>query len=134
MGPAHSDVPSLDPLEPSSSLRLPKGTIYLPGCWLAHNGLYRSLRGVTEMPPCNGRLIRAHLLPQRLLRRFVPPEELWAPGTWVWACGGIVGNAGHHGAFDMSRTIRVPRKALPEETEKFARAWGLEWYLAREYK
>ena len=87
--------------------------------------------------PCEGRLIRAHLIPRQLINREVPFEirdlAIQHPGSWVAACGGVMGNAGHHGMLDASRTLRVPREALPEQTEELAVLLGLEWWLDREY-
>lgn len=78
------------------------------------------------MPPCGGPMQQAHLIPRQLLRRN--NLELWNQATWIWAC------ANHHGAFDTSRTIRVPRKAIPQSTEEFAKRHGISWYLDRTYK
>lgn len=66
------------------------------------------------MPPCDGVLIRAHLIPRQLLKR--EGFELYAesPATWVMACGGPMGNAGHHGMLDTGhRPLRLPRAAIP---------------------
>jgi hypothetical protein len=99
--------------------------------------------------PCDGRLISAHLVPRKLLRRQFPKgttvqrdgEEIFVSlaemvldqRTWVWACGGIMGNSGHHGMLDTSRTLRVPRWALPAGLEAFAAEVGVEWWVEREY-
>lgn len=57
--------------------------------------------------------------------------------TWVWACGGDMGLEGHHGDLDgrrgVHRPLRVPRGALPAETERFALDFGLASYLDRKY-
>jgi hypothetical protein len=113
-----------------------------PACFLATHGVYE--RG--EMPPCEGRLIRAHLLPRQLLKKTFPEgtatvrgqlvtvDDLIAShGTWVLACGGPQGNGGHHGAFDQARTIRLPRAAVPPLVEGLALELGLDWWLDREY-
>lgn len=96
-------------------------------CWLAQ---FSDL-------PCDGRLRKAHLIPRRLILRELPAEvsaaAVWDPRTWVWACGGISGLAGHHGALDQSRTLRIPRQALPAELEEFAAEHGLTYWLDREY-
>jgi hypothetical protein len=59
------------------------------------------------------------------------------PATWVWACGGAMGLEGHHGDLDgrrdVHRPLRVPRAALPVETERFAVEFGFEAYLERKY-
>lgn len=96
------------------------------GCFLA---------GFTATP-CEGRMIRAHLVPRQLIRRECGPD--WRtvaddPRCWRWSCGGVMGPGGHHGMLDQSRTIRIPRDSLPAETEEFAAEHGLTWWLDREY-
>lgn len=115
-------------------------------CWLA--------RYAPDVP-CEGRLVRAHLIPRQLLYREVwrqrdrinklleasgrPPlprrrsDFIWDPAVWVWACGGPVGNGGHHGMLDHSRTLRVPLEDLPARTVQAAARMGLWWWLEREY-
>lgn len=81
--------------------------------------------------PCDGRLIRAHLIPKQLLKRHgVDP---WDERSWVPACGGLTGCSGHHGALDVARTLRVPREALPACIEELAADAGLGWWLDRTY-
>lgn len=118
-----------------------------PKCWLGEHGVYvpTEHRGPEPMPPCDGHLVKAHLIPRRLLRGWWqpnPPEEReWStlqdlfadPRTWVPACGGPVGNGGHHGMLDHSRTLRVPFDALPAETIALAAELGLHGWLEREY-
>lgn len=119
-------------------------------CFLAEYGIYE--RG--PMTPCEGRLVRCHLISQQVLRREVWPRRdtlrqhmaaygavlpralrdlIWDERVWVWGCGGIAGCDGHHGLFDRSRTLRIPREAIPEDTERIAFELGLLWYLDREY-
>lgn len=101
-----------------------------PDCFLAHFGV---MENGDPMGDCSGRLIKAHLIPQQLLKR---EGALWAimePETWVWACGGPMGNSGHHGLFDGSRTLRLPPWSIPAETIDFVRDLGLLWWLNREY-
>jgi hypothetical protein len=83
------------------------------------------------MPGCSGRLVKVHLLPRQLLKRYggKPGDKR----SWVWACGGIMGQSGHHGALDSSRRLRIPRAALPTEVEQLAEELGLAWWLEREY-
>ena len=95
-----------------------------PVCWLAQ---------FRPDVPCEGELIRAHLIPRQLLKREGKKELIADPRTTVWACGGPMGNAGHHGMLDYSRTLRVPRSALPPELEDVCRDAGLSWWLDREY-
>jgi hypothetical protein len=121
-----------------------------PDCWIAAHGIHE--RG--DMPPCEGPLVRCHLIPRQELRRIwntyhhgirrseerrdLPTSTLtdlmWHPATWVWGCGGIMGNAGHHAMLDHSRTIRIPRSAIPPETVAFAQGLDLEWFLERYYR
>lgn len=107
--------------------------------------------------PCEGRLVRCHLIDRQIIRRefesYVRREadRLGKPPglalhvtqpiieaavnnwrTWVWGCGGLHGNGGHHGAFDNWQ-IDVPREALPPAVEEFAREHELEWWLERRY-
>lgn len=109
---------------------------------------------------CDGALIRAHLIPQQLLRREFPHGALFDDGrwrkatryedrydlpyrtaadlandkrTWVPCCGGPQGNAGHHGQLDHSRTIRITRQQLPVEVTDFAAEFGLLWWIERTY-
>lgn len=93
--------------------------------------MYGYMEDGSPMTPCSGRLIRAHLISKQILKRHGgDPND---PRSWVWACGGIVGNAGHHGALDSSRRLRLRREAIPAATEQLAREIGIEWWLAREY-
>lgn len=96
-------------------------------CWFAEN-----LEGIG---PCDGRLVRCHLIPRQLLRRHFggSASVLWDTRTVVWGCGGITGCSGHHGAFDTARTLRIPREKLPAGVEAFAKAHGLTWWLDRTY-
>lgn len=107
---------------------------------------------------CDGRLVKCHLLPRRLLKlefrygiggsRGVPHflVDVWPAGRskslralvadprcWVWGCGGIVGSGGHHGQLDHARTLKIPREYLPRGIEEFAHELGLTWWLDREY-
>lgn len=112
--------------------------------------------------PCNGRLIRAHLIPRSLLKReyrwgVVRDTDGWRPlrrnedrydlphrsfddlvddpRSWVPCCGGAQGVSGHHGALDVARTLKLPREALPVGLEEFAAELGPRAlaYLDREY-
>jgi hypothetical protein len=83
--------------------------------------------------PCNGRLIRAHLIPKQVIHREAPEADIWDPRVYVLACGGGSGIGGHHGMLDFSRTIRIPRRLLPPGLEEFANQYGLAWYLDRHY-
>lgn len=109
---------------------------------------------------CDGALIRAHLIPRQLLKREFPhgvvlDGDRWRrlernedrydlahrtlrelvddERSWVPCCGGAMGNAGHHGALDVARTLRVPRGRVPSWVESFAAELGLTWWLDREY-
>lgn len=117
--------------------------------------------------PCDGRLVRAHLIRQQVIRNLYPhgaaitlgdhyepaprvkdwPEEagiymgriplreiLRDTRSWVWACGGPTGVAGHHGELDHGRTLRVPREGLPGALEEYVREYPLlAYWLDREY-
>jgi uncharacterized protein CbrC (UPF0167 family) len=98
------------------------------GCYLA---TYGELEHGDRMTPCLGSLVMAHLIPKQLLKR--EGLRIWDQSVWVLACGGMTGSAGHHGAFDVARTLRLPRQALPERLEEFAEAHGISYWLDREY-
>jgi hypothetical protein len=89
--------------------------------------------------PCDGLLVRCHLLPRSLLRRELAVDKMelarlmWDERIFVAACGGLMGNTGHHGAFDTARTLKVPRWAIPAGLEEFAAEHRLGWWLDREY-
>src|SRR6516165_8667515 len=88
---------------------------YNPDCWLAAHGRWED----GAMPSCSGRLVKAHLIPQQVLLRELASEVsaplVWDERVWVWACGGVTGIGGHHGAFDQARRLGVPRSAVPRE-------------------
>ena len=83
--------------------------------------------------PCDGRLIRAHLIPRQLLKREGYASLVDDPRTWVPACGGPTGCSGHHGMLDTARTLRVPFSALPAGLHDLAAELGLSWWLERTY-
>ena len=99
-------------------------------CFLAQHGV--SERG--EIGPCHGQLIRAHLIAQQVLKREGHADAIDDPRSWVPACGGLTGSAGHHGAFDYARSIRIPYEKLPAGTIQLADELGLAWYLERNYR
>jgi hypothetical protein len=89
------------------------------GCWLSQFS--------TRERVCSGRMDRAHLVPQQLLRReghaaLCPDPRLWKPACRL-----------HHGMFDGYTGVVVPRDALPVELEELCLAIGLDWYLDRRY-
>lgn len=100
---------------------------FTPGCWIAMN--------VPGCGPCDGYLVRAHLIKKQTIRREVGPEHvyIWDDRVWVPACGGPTGVGGHHGQLDFSRSLRIPRDAIPVMVEEFAAEHGLLWWLSREY-
>lgn len=101
----------------------------MPFCFLAR---YGQMELGEPMTPCEGRLIKAHILPRQLLKRHGgDPKD---PRSFVFACGGIVGNAGHHGHLDSSRRLRLPRHAIPAGTQQMAEELGLVWWLDRTYR
>ena len=100
------------------------------------------------MPPCDGRLVRCHLIPRQTLRRTDQyrrlkgnqerADFLYDPRSWVWGCGGGVGLNGHHGMFDMNFALHVPRRCLPAGVEELAveltiHGVDLTWYLDWKY-
>lgn len=105
----------------------------MTGCFLAEHGVYE--RG--PMPPCDGTPIRAHLIPQQLLKRTALVRNgeiaLYDPRLWRWACGGIMGCTGHHGMLDYAKTLRLPAEAIDAELRALAVDLDVEWYLDRVY-
>ena len=97
-------------------------------CWL---GTFGQIEHDDPMPACDGRLVRCHLIPQQLIKR--EGGRPWDRRAWVWACGGITGNSGHHGMLDHSRRLRLPREAIPAHTEQLALELGLIWWLEKTY-
>jgi hypothetical protein len=107
-------------------------------CWFA---------ALPDAGPCEGRLVRCHLIPQQLIRREVRtlaalrdprgeiPVRLRAidPRCWVYGCGGAMGPGGHHGRFKPDGPLPIPRRLLPAGLEKFAAELGLGWWLDRTY-
>lgn len=111
-------------------------------CWLAQ---------FRPDVPCEGRLVRCHLLPRQEIRRvwrsahhgagsdraYLPwktmRDAMDDPRSWVWGCGGGLGVGGHHGMLDHSRTLKIPWEALPPELHEFAADLGASAWLEREY-
>jgi hypothetical protein len=95
-------------------------------CWFA---------GLPDAGPCDGRLVRCHLIRRQVLRRELnaAPAVVDDPRCWVWGCGGPTGCSGHHGALDTARTLRVPRDRLPAAFVEFVEELGLGWWAEREY-
>lgn len=114
----------------------------------------------TGQGPCDGALVRAHLVPRQLLKKSFPHGVLLEHGTWrranryedryelphrsagalalderswVLCCGGPMGNGGHHGQLDVSRRLRLSHDQLPATVIEFANELGLGWYLDRTY-
>lgn len=100
----------------------------------ASNGKDRAVCFLAQFSdrPCDGQHRKAHLLPKQLLKRE-GVHAVWDDRVWVWACGGPMGNGGHHGMLDHSRTLRIPRQAVPAAVEEAAAEFGLAWWLDREY-
>jgi hypothetical protein len=97
-------------------------------CWL---GLYGRLEHDDPMTRCDGRLVRCHLIPKQKIAKA--GGKVWDDRAWVWGCGGQTGIGGHHGMLDQSRTLRLPREALPPGLEEFAYELGLMWFLEETY-
>jgi hypothetical protein len=109
-------------------------------CWFR---LYGVMEHDDPVPPCDGQLVRCHLIPKQELRRL--PEFracrnfnereafLYDRRAWAWGCGGPMGDGGHHGLFDHSRRLCFPREAVPAGTEELAYELGLLWFLDRTY-
>jgi hypothetical protein len=92
-------------------------------------------KGLPGAGPCDGRLVRCHLIRQQVLKRELnaSPAILKDPRGYVWGCGGVTGCSGHHGALDTARTLRVPYARLPTAFIEWVEELGLGWWAAREY-
>lgn len=92
--------------------------------------------GWPDAGPCDGRLIKAHLVKRQVLRReFDKPTAkrlIASQDSWVWCCGGAVGLGGHHGRFDGHR-LRIPRHCLPVAFVDMMTAVDMDWYVDRYY-
>jgi hypothetical protein len=110
---------------------------FLEGETVTHADCY--LAAFSDVP-CGGRMERAHLIRLQTLRRELRKtwamlelsEEdmqamLWSPAVWRPACHV------HHGLLDQSKALRIPREAIPVETEVFAVKHGVDWWLSRTY-
>jgi hypothetical protein len=89
--------------------------------------------------PCDGPLIRAHLIAKQIIKREVfsvlagehgrekarklLEPYVWDERGWVPCCGGPTGIGGHHGRLDArgTRLTTLRRHELPERVEEFAR-------------
>jgi hypothetical protein len=84
------------------------------------------------MPSCDGRLVRVHLIPRTKLKQV--GHDTLDPRSYVPGCGGIMGNAGHHGMLDFGmRPLTIPRSKLPPELLELAEEIGMEWWIERTY-
>jgi hypothetical protein len=111
-----------------------------PVCWFVGRAISDNR---DPLSPCDGRLVRCHLLPQQVLKQTrqykaltseaTRYQFLYDPRSWVWGCGGPTGLGGHHGQLDTSKRLRVPRLVIPAGTEELAAELGLEWFLDRSY-
>ena len=125
---AKADVVPVPPLPPRRRSKPPeRETLYtfgglpveIPACFLAQ------FTGT----PCGGRMERAHLIREQTIRREVSRSKLilWAPAVWRPACHV------HHGELDQSKKLRLPRSAIPAETELWAATNGLTYWLDKTY-
>lgn len=102
----------------------------MPECFFKH------------LSACDGRLIRAHLIPKGRMRRHFKYElgmdadeierTIWDSRVWVPMCGGPTGIGGHHGAFDACQ-IRLNHVELPTGVKEFAVEYRLAWSLEADY-
>lgn len=90
-------------------------------------------RTFPDAGPCSGRLTRAHLVKQQVLKREGHEAAIWDPRSWVWACGGPTGCSGHHGMLDHSRRLRIPMNMLPPGFLALMEELGMGWYVEKHY-
>jgi hypothetical protein len=101
------------------------GAMSEPECFFVHLG------------GCEGRLVKAHLVPKQTIRRELRPRSSsWAveaavndPRCWRPMCGGPTGIGGHHGAYDA---YQIRLHAWPEDFLEFLREYDIE-FLAEKY-
>jgi hypothetical protein len=97
-------------------------------CWFAD---------LPDAGPCDGQLVRCHLIPQQVLKRELNAglSVLRDPRGWVWGCGGITGCSGHHGRADWAgvNRLHIPRDRLPVEFIEWVDELGLGWFVDRTY-
>jgi hypothetical protein len=95
----------------------------LPGaavtCWLRQFSV--------KERACEGRMDRAHLIAQQVLRREGHPEACQDRRSWVPAC------RWHHSQFDNYRGVVVPREMLPAGFLELCEEIGLSWWVDRRY-
>lgn len=126
---AKANVTPVPPLPPRRRREKPeRETLYtfgclpeeIPACFLA-----QFAPGVS----CSGRMQKAHLIREQVIRREVSRAKavLWHPAVWRPAC------VRHHSLLDQKRTLKIPRSAIPAETEAWAAANGLTYWLDKTY-
>jgi len=99
-----------------------------PDCYLAAHGY---MEKGDPMPPCEGRIVRCHLIDQQLLNKL--GLETGDPDTYVLGCGGLTGSTGHHGMLDYSKKLRLRLDDIPEATLAFAARNNLVPWLEKKY-
>jgi len=82
--------------------------------------------------PCNGQLVRAHLVKQQVLTREGHDEARFDPRSWIPVCGGPQGNAGHHGKLDGGQ-IRMGIERLPDGFLELMAELSMTWYVVKHY-
>lgn len=91
-------------------------------CWLA----------AFSDVPCDGRMEKAHLVRQQTIKREIRGAE--DPKAILWDSRVLrPGCYRHHTMLDQAKTLRIPREAIPVETEQYAAELGLTWWLDRTY-
>lgn len=96
----------------------------MPTCWFSM---------LPDAGPCEGRLVRCHLIPRQKIRLEAALADPADPRCWVWGCGGPMGPGGHHGQFKPDGPRPIARHRLPPALEEFAAELGLEWWLDYTY-
>jgi hypothetical protein len=95
-----------------------------PVCWFA---------SFPDAGPCDGRLIRAHLVKQQVLRREGHGRRVHDHRSWVWCCGGPTGIGGHHAALDHTKRLRIPLEMLPPSFLAMMEEIDMTWYVTKHY-
>jgi hypothetical protein len=85
-----------------------------------------------DVGPCDGQLVRAHLVKRQALRRAGHAEAITDPRSFVWCCGGPQGNGGHHGKLDSGQ-LRVGIERLPLGFVELMRELSMTHYIVKFY-
>lgn len=94
-------------------------------------------KGLPDAGPCEGRLVKCHLVKRQTLDRELGKAEgrkaIAADWSWVLGCGGAMGPGGHHGQFKPDGPKPIPLSMLPVDFTRRMAELGLWWYVERTF-